>query len=262
MEPARRILVVALFAAGCPQPPPPPPAEVCGNGVDDDRNGLVDCSDPSCAGQAGCSGPSDGGWYGSCAKCGQSCTRQRDCLAVSFNDDDPLPHCLSGRCSALLEGVDIRFEVEVSAWTAIDPNFLRSMNTRFVLKQALSGEAVSCATVKAVASSKLSADANQIERSDKFNLLAYDVAPVQFAPPVITQPFLSTGTGGNFLIWAELWSGPRDSDTKLPTGTRLGWGCFESGPEVEPILTQHHWPGPTCPNSYCRTIRVKMPPPQ
>lgn len=41
---------------------PEPPAEICGNGLDDDCDGLQDCDDESCAASAGCSvGRLDGG---------------------------------------------------------------------------------------------------------------------------------------------------------------------------------------------------------
>jgi hypothetical protein len=42
----------------CTNNPPPtstPAAEICGNGIDDNANGLVDCADTACAAYAGCS---------------------------------------------------------------------------------------------------------------------------------------------------------------------------------------------------------------
>ncbi|MFP6631605.1 MAG: malectin domain-containing carbohydrate-binding protein [Planctomycetota bacterium] len=34
--------------------PPPPPAELCGNGIDDDRDGAIDCDDGDCSEDAAC----------------------------------------------------------------------------------------------------------------------------------------------------------------------------------------------------------------
>ncbi|MFZ5468770.1 MAG: hypothetical protein ACOZIN_04965 [Myxococcota bacterium] len=236
--------------------------ELCNNQVDDDGNGLRDCADPVCAADPTCPFThADAGFFGTCQKCGRFCAQQAECLATTYSGDDPLPQCQKSVCAALLEGIDVRFEVNTSAWTGVSAT-IRSMNTRFVLEKALDGTVVSCATLAALASSTSAADADQIERTGRFNLLAFDVAPVQAAPgTVIIQPYLPTGTGSDFLIWVELWNGGRDSDTKLPTGLRLGWGCFESGPEVEPLKTEHHWPN-TGPLPTSRTIRVLMPAPQ
>lgn len=242
--------------------------EHCSNGLDDDGNGQTDCQDAACAGVAGCCVGSgcntgqDGGYFGSCQKCGQSCTKQQECLSVGYHGDDPLPQCVAGRCQALLEGIDVRFEVDTQAWTGLT-YVVRSMTTRFILKTAVNGSPVSCATVQAGAQGTAASDADQLERSGAFNLLSFDVAPVQAqVGTVFTQPLLPTGTGAGFLIWVELWSGSRASSAPyLPTGSRLGWGCFESGPAVEPILTQHHWPTKDGTQT-SRTIRVLMPAPQ
>ena len=44
------------ISTGTDNPPPPPP-EICGNGIDDDENGLADCLDPQCAGREECLEP-------------------------------------------------------------------------------------------------------------------------------------------------------------------------------------------------------------
>lgn len=248
---------LAIGTLACSAGPPQGFAEKCANGGDDDGNGLADCDDPACAVECG---RGDGGFFGICARCGQGCALQTECFSNGYADE-PLPQCLSGVCRAHLEGIRIRFEVDVSNWSGLSVP-VRSMNTRFVLKTALDGSAVSCATVQGIASSNQAADANQIERTGRFNLLAYDVSPVsEPLPKVIIQPFLPVGTGKDFLIWTELWSGTRDSGTKLPTGMRLGWGCFETGAAVDEIKTEHHWPGST-PTDTSRTIKIKLPAPQ
>lgn len=253
-------LGVCVVLAACPAPSTNS-KEVCDNQIDDDGNGLLDCADTACQLETLCQSKTDGGEFGLCQRCGQVCQQQADCLQLPYYLDEPLPQCRAGRCEALLEGIRIRFEVDTTAWNGMGTK-LRALNTRFILKKSLDGKMVSCDTLKVLASSKAAQDANQIERSGQLNLLGYDVAPINASPgEVIIQPFLPVGTGSDFLIWTEIWAGPPDSDSKLPTGNRLGFGCYESGAVVAPILTEHHWPGASGqPKS--RTIRVVMPSPQ
>lgn len=161
----------------------------------------------------------------------------------------------------LLMGIELRVEVDTIAWAgmAYTP---QSLTARFMLKKAVDGQAVSCEGVRSVASSKLAADADAIERSGRFNHLAFDVVPLQIKAGEKVGPFpLWASTGSEFLIWLELWAGRPDSNTRLPTGNRLGWGCFETGPEVAPILPEHNWLGGVqSPTS--RTIKLAMPAPQ
>jgi hypothetical protein len=58
---APAILSGALLAGGCPEPEPvevygAPPAEVCGDGIDNDADGRVDCADDECAAVPPCVG--------------------------------------------------------------------------------------------------------------------------------------------------------------------------------------------------------------
>ena len=47
------------------EPPCVPPAEsACGNGIDDDGDGLIDCADPDCAADSACSAVEVGGGGG------------------------------------------------------------------------------------------------------------------------------------------------------------------------------------------------------
>ena len=268
MRDALAVGLLAMSVAGSCTPAQVPPKENCLNGIDDDGNGLVDCADSACFADPACR-TTDAGYYGACAKCGQPCVKPQDCFANGWNDG-PLPQCLGTRCSALLQGIQLRFEVDSTAYRGLSIPPKTSMNTRFVMKAALDNSTVGCATLEGVASSKLQADADQIERSNRFNFLAYDVTPVvATGGTTFSQPFLNVGTGSNFIIWTEWWSAPPDSNTKLPSGTRMGWGCFESGPEVAEIKPEHHWPtgtlpdgGPAGPTPTSRTIRVVLPNPQ
>ncbi len=249
---------LAMFLlAGC-SPVAEGRKEQCANSVDDDGDGRTDCEDPVCWTDAVCQG-SDAGQYGFCAKCGQHCVKPQDCFANGW-DDAPLPQCIGTMCTALLEGIELRVELDTSAWNGTGQP-VKTWSTRFVLKTALDLTPVDCATLKALATSTAGTDADQIERSNRFNFLAYDVTPIsQFASP-LTQPFLHVGTGSDFIIWTELWSGPRDSNTKLPTGIRWGTGCTETGPAVEPVKTEQTWPSTGVPTSTSRTIKLVMPPP-
>ncbi len=239
--------------------------EICFNGKDDDGNGLVDCADPDCMGQPGCpGGPVDSGWFGTCGKCGAVCNAQSVCIsAQGWGFDTPLPFCVSARCESYNQAIQVGLQVDTTQnWTGIAYS-IGSMSTRIVSKTALDGSLVSCATVQAAATGKTAADAAQIENSGKFNLLGYDVAKVNAkAGDIIRQPFVNVGTGSDFVLWVELWAGSPDAVTKLPTGNRYGWGCFETGPAVAPFV-----PADDCnPNladaGSCRELQVVMPAPQ
>ena len=249
--------VLAATACG----PVVPVYEICGNGLDDDGNGQADCADVNCKGKPECDCQVEAG-HGPCVNCGACCTEQASCLQYTWGSDNPLPACLSGRCDANNMGIQFAVEADTQGtWNGVTIP-IRAMSTRFVRKTALDGSAVTCATMATLAASKQAADADQIERSGKVNLLAFDVAGVSAqAGTIIRQPYVNVGTGQDYLVWLELWSGTRDSATKLPTGTRLGWGCFETGAEVDPILPEHHC-ATTNPLPTCRTMRLRMPGPQ
>jgi hypothetical protein len=253
------LFLCAALVTACPVTQPV--REICGNGFDDDGNGLADCADPDCSGQQSCP-VTDGGTFGSCARCGDSCTKQENCLEYAFNSDRPLPDCAAGRCQSFNQALQVAVRVDVGSggWSFVNP-VPQTMQMRFIRKTALDGTAVTCAVVQAVATSNAAADADQVERSGKFNLVGYDVTPLSGSlGGFITQPFVNVGTSQDFLIWVEIWSGVREATTKLPTGIRRGWGCFESGAAVAALVLEDHCPAsPTSPT--CRTIQVEMPAP-
>ncbi len=251
-----------LVLCACSGTGPDKPREICGNGKDDDNNGLTDCQDVDCAGQAGC--PMmivDGGNFGTCAKCGMTCSSQLQCLKTDIATDTPLPECVGSKCQQLNTNVQVHYELDTASYAAVAIK-LRAINTRVISKIARDGTPVTCSTVEAVATGKTEADTEQIEKSGKFNIRGFDVCPLDaFGGGIVGQPFLNIGTGSGFLIWAELWAGPVSTSTKLPTGNRLGWGCIESGVEVAEVkVTDHCASGADA--GACRTIRVKMPGPQ
>ncbi|MDP2276415.1 MAG: hypothetical protein Q8N23_25970 [Archangium sp.] len=230
--------------------------EVCGDGIDNDNNGLTDCDDRDCAGQPACIPPD----YGNCAKCSQTCSAQSACV-TSYLDERPIPLCVNGRCSAVEKFIQPKIDLDTSAnWQGL--TFMpRSGSTRFIKKFANDGSPVTCATVFAVASDRNAAGA--IEASSNLIVQGLDVTPVNtMAGQVINYTFVNTQTGGDYLIWTELWGGPVGSTTKLPTGRRFGYGCFESGPQVAPLVPEDNCPSTTSDAGVCRRFRLTMPPPE
>ena len=253
-------LLILVAVAACSAPPPiDKPREVCGNGKDDDSNGFTDCQDPDCSGQAGCpvAMTDGGGNFGSCARCGSICTKQADCLTVDYQTDTPLAECVGGKCQRLNTNVQVTVELDTASLAgSFSP--LRSLNTRFVSKRAVDGAAATCLTVRDAAMGKTAADSAQIEKSNKFNLRGYDVRKVMANPgTIVTQYFVNVGTGTEFLIWTEVWAGPVDTATKLPSGNRISWGCFEDGAAIADVV-----PSDDCSSvpdgGVCRTIKVKL----
>jgi hypothetical protein len=255
----RALLLIAL--AGCSSTPKM--AELCHNGIDDDGNGLSDCLDPACANDTGCQQQNtDSGYYGTCPKCGQICADQTACLHTSYAFDNPLAACSSGHCQSFATGIVVAMQLDTLAYTGLVAK-LQSMNTRFVSASAADGSPVDCAALAAAAPGKTSADAAQIETSGKFNLVGYDVAKVNAnAGDIVLQPFMNVSTGGNYVLWVELWAGPPDTNTKLPTGNRLGWGCFDSGALVAPIVETDNCDPTVDAGNTCRQFHVVMPAPQ
>lgn len=231
--------------------------EVCGNGVDDDGDTFTDCDDTECYGVGDCPVPS--GLYGPCPKCGQDCTTQSQCIAKNYDFDTPLPYCIDGKCQQKNRAIQVGLEVDTrSTWSAVTVQ-LKSINTRFVRKTTVDGGTVNCTQLQSVAASKT--DPVAIEDAGLYNLQGFDVSPVSGgAGSTLGIGYINVGTGPDFLIWTELWTGPRDTDTKRPTGTRIGWGCFESGPEVAELkYSDNRTPDS---GSSGRIVKVLMPPPQ
>ncbi|MDX2009721.1 MAG: hypothetical protein SFW67_06010 [Myxococcaceae bacterium] len=233
--------------------------EICANNIDDDMNGLVDCADPDCQGKPECF--VDAGFFGKCAKCGQGCSRQEQCLQTSFFNDVPLPTCENSRCSALEANVSVDVILSAQqAWgTLISPT--RSIATRFIKKTAIDGTPVTCSSVEAAAPGRTQVAVRQLEDSGKFLYQGIDIRPITQASGSIPLRFLNVTTGGNYLIWMEMWGGVPDGTTKFPTGNRLGFECFD-GPAIGqswPALTPNDncvAPGQDAGTATCRQFQV------
>ncbi len=251
-----RSLALAVFASsllvGCS--PVAPNRETCGDGIDNDGNGLTDCADPDCAGQAACVAPN----YGDCPKCGQACTTQSTCV-VSITDDRPMPMCVEGHCNAATQFIQPSIQLDVSSGWAFLPVYPRSAVTRFIKKKAADGSAVTCATVEAVASDVFKPIA--IEESTRFNIQGFDATPVtQMSGNKINFAFVNTQTGGDYLVWIELWGGPINN--KVPTGKRFGFGCFEDPAKLGAALVDtDNCLSDALPFGTCRTMVFNMPAP-
>jgi hypothetical protein len=255
----KKLTLLALLLAAC-SGKDPIKMEQCHNGVDDDGNGLIDCADPACASDMGCKEAGDAGYYGSCPKCGQTCANQSVCVNQSWAFDTPLAQCSDGYCRNYTTSIEINVQLDTAAnWTGTAFAF-KSSGIRLVSKTAIDGSAVTCASLAAAASSKTQAD--QIETSNHFNLVGYDSRKLTAAGgDMIPVQFVNVNVGSDYLLWAELWAGSPDSVTHLPTGNRLGWGCWESGATVAPIVGADNC-APGADAGTCRTIEVEMPAPQ
>ena len=220
--------------------------EDCSNGVDDTGNGLTDCDDPACASEAACGA-------------GDQCLSQTACFSANkkysdyINNTDPMPQCVQKKCETPEANADVNFYITKNfIGTSIIVN---SVNTRFVKKLDLNGEPVTCAQLEQVASSNAPEGADAIEKTGKYNLQAYDVTNIQGdnASRAIEIPLMNVMTGSDFIIWTELWSGKKGTNSGLPTGKRYAWGCVESGPHVAEVKPSDHG---------TRNISVNIPKPQ
>ena len=234
-----------------------PKREICGDGIDNDGNGLIDCDDRDCTGQPACIPPD----YGNCSKCSQACTTQSTCV-TSYLDERPIPLCVAGHCSAVQTFIQPRIQLNTrDNWQGLSLS-PQSGSTRFIKKFANDGSPVTCATVFAVASDRYAPGA--IEASPNLIIQGLDVTRVTSAMlgQGITYTFVNTQTGGDYLIWTELWGGPPNSNTKLPSGKRFGYGCFDMLPQVSPLLPQDNCPSTTSDAGSCRVYNLVMPGPE
>ena len=227
--------------------------ETCDNGVDDNGNGLVDCNDPQCSTAPACPGDA-----------GQPCAAQADCLDQSWFKDKPLDQCLAGQCTSPAGGLSIQLEVDTSAHQGMAYT-VASMSTRFISRKALDGSPVDCALLQALSPETLAVDggATQLDATARVNYLAYEVTRVENGTPggKLVNPFVYTAVGSDFLIWHELWTVPPDSNSGQPQGLRKGWGCFDTGDAVAPLLPEQDCSPEAGTGTSCRTIRIKMPRP-
>lgn len=234
-----------------------PKREICFDGIDNDGNGLTDCEDRDCAGQMGCEPPD----YGSCPKCSQACTVQSACV-VSYQNDRPIPLCVNGFCTATEKFIQPRVELDTrSTWAGVTIS-PRSAATRFIKKVANDGSAVDCARVAMLAADRN--NSSSIEQSGVLVVQGLDVTRV--TNPQLGQgvslAFVNTQTGGDYLIWEEFWGGYPDSATGLPTGRRLGYGCFEDPAKNTPLVASDNCPSATNDAGTCRVFHLLMPSPE
>lgn len=236
---------------------PEPKRETCGDGIDNDGNGLLDCQDPDCAGQPQCA-PRN---YGLCSKCGNTCTSQVGCV-TSYQNERPVPYCTDGFCTALGSFIQPRIELNTRMYWSGLAVVPRSASTRFIKKTGNDGMPVTCARVATVAADRNVSGA--IEASGQFVLQGLDVTRVT-NPELgqgITLALVNTQTGGDYLIWIELWGGFPDSNTQLPTGRRLGYGCYEDANTTRPLVLEDNCPSTTNDAGTCRVFQLVMPGPE
>ena len=251
--------VVLLCATACSQTTK---HEICGNGLDDDGNGYIDCFDMDCAGQDACVSSHDAGYFGTCAKCSMTCSKQSDCLEVDVLHDWPIPLCAANKCQSLNDKVEVRFELDTkSGWAGIGVN-PQTVTVRFVKKLSSLGAAVTCASLEAVAG-QTEADVDGIEKANQFLLQGFDSYRLMNAMlgQGINLPFIRTTTGSDYLLWIELWAGAPQASTRYPQGSRLGHGCFAAAAATAPVIAADNCPSINNDAGVCRTFKVVMPGP-
>lgn len=236
-------LLLPLFVILTACPPGPGPQGECPK-LD---NGKPNCAYQACASEPACT-VLDGGPIGSCDKCGKTCTSQDGCFKTDFIYDSPLPLCSVGLCRAAATPRDVIVTLETGGGFN---GTVASANVRFISPVAVDGSTVTCATLAAVATSDEAGSADALERSGRFNLIGYELAGTPGYQPGNALDLLSEPNGDSaFLLWAEMWGGPRDSSGKYPTGKRQGKGCVDSGAHVAPVTATASCPdfkkGPDC----------------
>lgn len=224
----------------------------CSNGVDDDKNGAADCLDPACAADPACQS-FDAGIQE------YRCTSQAGCIDAGWAIDRPLRACAAQRCAGQgPEVVALRIDANTDAFFGLQNAQFRAMATRLVKRNALDDSTVTCAAIRAAAPGRTAADADQLEKSGKFNLLGYDVIRVDNKPggETVTNPLMHTAVGSDFIVYNELWDGypTPDANSRLPTGRRLGYACNETGAAVQPITTADNCLSDA--GTVCRAIQV------
>jgi hypothetical protein len=204
--------------------------------------------------------PVDAGYFGTCAKCGNACAKQMDCLSMNVLDERPLPVCnRENKCELFNTAVSVRIEYDSSAWAVTMPGVVGAVTTRWVSKTGRDGGTVSCADVRAAAPAL--DQPLQLEDGGRFTMLGIDVTRLQATtvPNPLIVPFAYVGTGTNYMLFTEVWSGGIDSTTRLPNGNRRPMtGCIETGEWVTPIDA-----GISCTNDAgtCRTLKPPLPSP-
>lgn len=214
---------VALWLTSCGVRPPDgqKSPETCGNELDDDGNGLVDCADPVCSANTECEPAPE-------------CAKQTDCF---LNDDDyfdfislPVPRCDNAK-KCVTEGVSIDINVQLRkgngyAGTGWETN---GISVRFIKKVAVDGSAVTCDIINNIATGNAPADADVLERSGRFNYMAMNTYSANNTVGKTDIPLgYSVTTGSDFLVFAELWTAKLDSLTHYPTGKRVEHRCYDN----------------------------------
>ncbi len=223
------------------------PVELCGDYLDNDADGGTDCADLTCAADPICALDA-----GTCASCNQPCATQNACV-TDYHGTKPLPLCTFSVCTSRDEF--IRSKVVVSAgagWNALS-SYPKSGVSRFIKKTALDGTAVTCAVLETFTAANTAAGA--IETSGRFNVQGFDIQGVSNFSGAGAVGFnnVNTQTGGEFLVWVELWSG-NVSGTFLPLGTRKGHGCL-ADPGSALVFDDN------CDTGTCRAFTVDIPNP-
>lgn len=187
--------------------------EICDNGVDDDDNGFLDCEDP---------------WCDTHEACVTGCTSQSDCRAA----DRTVEVCMEGICRVATSYDDEGNVLlgEVGIVNEFDPRRTNTLSIKsysiHYFHPAIPGntsEKLSCDTLAELArSASLDPRAFNVIRNSNWDF-----------PNTGNQSYLvrdsgvpATGETG-WVVLIRFFTGPRASETRVPTGTMLAFSCLE-----------------------------------
>jgi hypothetical protein len=203
------------------EPDAGPLVEICGDFLDNDSDGGTDCADLTCAADPVCALDA-----GTCSTCSQPCATQNACVPNSdYHGTTPLPLCTLSVCTSREDFVRVKVALNAGAgWNGL-ATYPKSGVSRFIKTTALDGTPVTCATLESFTATNTAA--NAIETSGLFNVQGYDVQGVSgFSGGGLTFNNVNTETGGDYLVWLELWTQAVNGSTWYPNGVRRGHGCL------------------------------------
>lgn len=160
------IIAAGIWVFGCSGPGPQPGIEQCGNQVDEDQDGLIDCADPDCAADVACEAPPE-------------CSKQTDCFSSTYDYFDyinePIPRCDNAKkCVTDGQAIDLHIQLKKGlGWSGLS-TATPGATVRLIKKTAVDGSAVNCDLINSIAGGNTPEDADALEKSGRFNYLAFE----------------------------------------------------------------------------------------
>ncbi len=164
---------------------------------------------------------------------------------------------MAGRCQQFNQLIELPLTVDMSAYSGL--KIVASEATHFIFKTAMDGSAVTCASLMSFM--KPDAGPLQIEESGKYSVLSVDFEAATVKPSE-SFPFIDAATtDADYLVWIELYGGPHDPNPPHePTGRRYNPGCYDTGPQLGPLLPSDDCRGADagCPRTFDFAVPAPM----